>query len=191
MTGLPILFPISLIETSNRSGAGGACAGPPLKKALQEGRTILFIDESGISQRPHRVRTWSPRGETPVLEYNFNWDTLSAVAGITFYSFYFRLYQGTVKSAEVVDFLQALLRHLSGPLLIVWDRLSAHRSRITRDFMAGQGQRLWVAYLLGYAPELSPVECGARRPICRFRFTAHDAHFLSQFGSREPCRRSS
>jgi len=128
------------------------------KKARQEGRTIIFIDESGISQRPHRVRTWSPRGETPVLQYNFNWDTLSAVAGITFYRFYFRLYKGTVKSAEVVDFLQALLRHLPGPLLIVWDRLSAHRSRITRDFIAGQGQRLWVEYLPGYAPELNPVE---------------------------------
>src|SRR5262249_27654197 len=53
--------------------------------------------------------------------------------------FYFRLYQGTVKSAQVIDFLQALLQHLSGPLLIVGDRLSAHRSRITRDFMAAQG----------------------------------------------------
>jgi len=105
--------------TRKRSAGGGACAGPPSKKARQEGRTIIFIDESGISQRPHRVRTWSPRGETPVLQYNFNWDTLSAVAGITFYSFYFRLYQGTVKSAEVVDFLQALLRHLPGALLIV------------------------------------------------------------------------
>src|SRR5262249_21268850 len=92
------------------------------KKALQEGRTIIFIDESGISQRPHRVRTWSPRGETLVLPYNFNWDTLSAVAGITFYSFYFRLYQGTVKSAEVVDFLQALLRHLPGSM---FDRLGS------------------------------------------------------------------
>ena len=59
------------------------------------------------------MRTWSPRGETPVLQYNFNWDTLSAAAGITFYNFYFRLYQGTVKSAEVVDFLGALLRHVS------------------------------------------------------------------------------
>jgi len=36
--------------------------------------------------------------------------------------------------------------------------LSAHRSRITRDFMAGQGQRLWVEYLPGYAPELNAVE---------------------------------
>src|SRR5262249_38316187 len=138
------------------SAGGGACAGPPSKKALQEGRTIIFIDESGISQRPHRVRTWSPRGETLVLPYNFNWDTLSAVAGITFYSFYFLLYKGTVKSAEVVDFLQALLRHLPGPLLIVWNRLSAHRSRITRDFMAGQGQR--YGSNTGYAPELNPVE---------------------------------
>jgi len=58
----------------------------------------------------------------------------------------------------VVDFLQALLRHLPGPLLIVWDRLSAHRSRVTRDFIAGQGERLWVEYLPGYAPELNPVE---------------------------------
>src|SRR5207237_6865045 len=103
-----------------RSASGGECAGPPLKKAQKEGRTIIFIDESGISQRPHRVRTWSPRGETPVLQYNFNWDTLSAVAGITFFNFYFRLYKGTVKSAEVVDFLQALLRHIPGPLILAW-----------------------------------------------------------------------
>lgn len=104
------------------------------------------------------MRTWSRRGQTPVLQYNFNWDTLSAVAGITFFNFYFRLYKGSVKSAEVVDFLQGLLRHVPGPLLIVWDRLSAHRSRFTRDFIAAQNGRLWVEYLPGYAPELNPVE---------------------------------
>ena len=62
---------------------------------------------------------------------------LSAVAGITFYNFYFRLYPGTVKSPQVIDFLQALLQHISGPLLIVWDRLAAHRSGIVRDFISG------------------------------------------------------
>ena len=29
---------------------------------------------------------------------------------------------------------------------------------ITRDFIAGQGERFWVEYLPGYAPELNPVE---------------------------------
>ncbi|GIU76647.1 MAG: hypothetical protein KatS3mg004_3734 [Bryobacteraceae bacterium] len=51
------------------------------KNARREGRTIVFIDESGISQRPHRVRTWAPRGVTPVLQDCFNGKTLSAVVG--------------------------------------------------------------------------------------------------------------
>ncbi len=93
-----------------------------------------------------------------MLQYNFNWDKLSAVAGITFYNFYFRLYKGSIKSAEVVDFLGALLRHIPGRLLIVWDRLSAHKSRTTQQFIAAQGERLWMEYLPGYAPELNPVE---------------------------------
>ena len=83
---------------------------------------------------------------------------LSAVAGITFYNFYFRLYPGTVKSPQVIDFLEALLQHISGPLLIVWDRLAAHRSGMVRDFISGRGDRLWVEYLPSYAPELNPVE---------------------------------
>jgi transposase len=80
------------------------------------------------------------------------------VAGITFWNFYFRLYPGTVKSAQVVEFLEAPLRHIPGPLLIVWDRLAAHRSRLVRDFIASQEERLGVEYLPSYAPELNPVE---------------------------------
>ena len=39
-----------------------------------------------------------------MLEYNFNWKSLSAVAGLTLLNFYFRLYPGAVKSQQVVDF---------------------------------------------------------------------------------------
>jgi hypothetical protein len=63
------------------------------KKAKNEGRTIIFIDESGLSERPHRCRTWAPRGQTPVLQYHFNWKTLSAMAGVTWWNFYFRLFR--------------------------------------------------------------------------------------------------
>ena len=83
---------------------------------------------------------------------------MSAVAGITFTNFYFRLYKGSIRSAEVVDFLGALLRHLPGRLTLVWDRLSAHRSRLTRNFIHQHRDRLGVEYLPGYAPELNPVE---------------------------------
>jgi len=111
-----------------------------------------------LSQRPHRCRTWAPKGQTPVLEYNFNWKSLSAVAGLTLLNFYFRLYPGAVKSQQVMDFLAALRRHISGPLLVVWDSLPAHRSRLVRDYLASLDGWIHVEYLPPYAPELNPVE---------------------------------
>src|SRR2546428_5390899 len=128
------------------------------KNAKNEGRTIVFIDESGLSQRPHRCRTWAPRGQTPVLQYHFNWKTLSAMAGVTWWNFYFRLYPGSIKSPQVIEFLTHLLRHLPGKLLILWDGAPIHRSRLVADFIAAQGERLRVEFLPAYAPELNPVE---------------------------------
>ena len=68
-----------------------------------------------------------------MLPFNFNWEKLSVSAGLTLRNFYFRLYPGTIGEQEVIDFLKALVRHLDRPLLIVWDRLPAHRSRLVRD----------------------------------------------------------
>ena len=132
---------------------------PPIKKKpAKEERTIVFIDESGLSQKPHRCRTWAPRGETPVLEFNFNWDKLSVLAGLTLRNFYFRLYPGAIGELEVIDFLKALVRHIDGPLLIVWDRLPAHRSRLVREFIQLSEDHIATEYLPPYAPELNPVE---------------------------------
>jgi transposase len=156
------------LPTAYRTGAGAGRREDPAmeaealagvkKNAKNEGRTIVFIDESGLSQRPHRCRTWAPRGQTPVLQYHFNWKTLSAMAGVTWWNFYFRLYPGTIRSPQVIEFLTHLLRHLPGKLLIVWDGLRSHRSRMVWDFVRQQRGRLWLEFLPAYAPELNPVE---------------------------------
>ncbi len=80
------------------------------------------------------------------------------MAGLTFWNFYFRLYAGSVKAPEVVDFLQALALHIRQPLLLVWDRLPAHRSRLVRDYIDSWEGWIAVEYLPPYAPELNPVE---------------------------------
>ena len=111
-----------------------------------------------MSTTPHRVRTWSRRGQTPVLQHHFNWKTLSVIAGITFWNFYFQLHEKSIKTAEVIEFLRHLLRHLSGPLLIIWDGLPAHRSRLTQQFIRQTHGRILSYSLPAYAPELNPVE---------------------------------
>ena len=63
-----------------------------------------------------------------------------------------------MKSQQVVDFLAALRRHISRPLLVVWGGLPAHRSRLVRDDLANLDGCIPVEYLPPYAPELNPVE---------------------------------
>ena len=103
------------------------------------------------------MRTWAPRGQTPVLQYHFNWKVLSAIAGITWWNFHFRLYQSTIRAPQVVEFLTHLLRHLPGRLLVIWDRSKIHRGHLVGEFVAGQRGRLALDYLPAYAPELNPV----------------------------------
>ncbi len=44
------------------------------------------------------------------------------------------------------------------PLLVAWDGLPAHRSRLVRDYLANLDGWIQVEYLPPYAPELNPVE---------------------------------
>ena len=128
------------------------------KNAIKHGQTIVFVDESGLSERPSRVRTWAPRGQTPVLQYSFSWHQLSAIAGVTFWQFYFRLFPGSIKGPQIVEFLAALTRQIPGPLLVVWDGLRAHKSNIVRDYLEREDVDIQLAFLPAYAPELNPVE---------------------------------
>lgn len=128
------------------------------KNAIKRGQTIVFVDESGLSERPTRVRTWAPRGQTPVLQYSFSWHQLSAIAGVTFWQFYFRLFPGSIKGPQIVEFLAALTRQIPGPLLIVWDGLRAHKSKVVRDYLERDAVDIQLEFLPAYAPELNPVE---------------------------------
>jgi transposase len=83
---------------------------------------------------------------------------LSVVAGLTWWNFHFRTYPGSIKAPQVVDFLGHLLKHLPGKLLIIWDGLPAHRSKLVKAFVATQAGRIWLERLPAYAPELNPVE---------------------------------
>lgn len=128
------------------------------KKARRQKRTIVFIDESGLSTRPTRARTWAPRGQTPLLHETFNWKSLSIIGGLALWRFYFQMHKGSIKGPQVIEFLQHLQRHIAGKMLILWDGAPIHRSRLVKDYLASTRGRIVVEPLPAYAPELNPVE---------------------------------
>lgn len=104
------------------------------------------------------MRTWSKRGQTPLLQHQFNWDNLSIAAGITQGQFYFRLYQGSMGKEEIRDFVQHLWKQIHKPMLLIWDRLPGHRSRVVSDYAGTLDGAVEIHYLPAYAPELNPAE---------------------------------
>jgi hypothetical protein len=104
------------------------------------------------------VRTWAPKGQTPVIQFHFNWNHVSVIAGLTRTNCMFRLHEGSIKKEEVVDFLKALKAHLKQPLLVIWDGLKAHRSFLVRDYLDTLNGHTQIAFLPPHAPDLNPVE---------------------------------
>jgi transposase len=70
---------------------------------------------------------------------------------------YKRHFEHAIRGEDVVVGLRHLRRHVSGPLILVWDRLNAHRAKVVKEYVAGELD-VRVEFLPPYAPDLNPEE---------------------------------
>jgi transposase len=130
------------------------------KRAEAEGRTIVWVDESGFYLLPVAVRTWAPRGQPPILRVTLTHDHLAAISAITLDGrLFLQIREQNYDSAAVVGFLRVLLRKIPGKLLVIWDGSPIHKGQPIKDFLKrGAAKRLQLERLPGYAPDLNPDE---------------------------------
>ncbi len=121
---------------------------------------ILWVDESGFYLLPGAVRTYAPRGQTPILRVPLTRDHLSVISGITpDGALYLLAQERSLNGTDVVRFLRHLLTVIPDPLLVIWDGGPIHRGQPVKDLLAEVGPaRLRVERLPGYAPDLNPDE---------------------------------
>jgi len=106
---------------------------------------------------------WAPRGQTPVQYAWDHRDRTTALAALTRapwaerFALYYDLLHHNTRTDDVVRFLRQVHHRLRRPLLLVCDRLPAHRSAVHRLHQAGCSW-LDVSWLPSYAPDLDPVE---------------------------------
>jgi transposase len=126
---------------------------------------LVFVDESGLLMAPLVRRSWAPRGNTPILYQRTRFhQKVSIIAGLCVnpstgrIHLYFRLHPDeNIKADSVIGFLRQLLRQLDGPVILIWDRLMAHRAQKVKRFI-DQRPEIQCFFLPPYAPELNPVE---------------------------------
>lgn len=110
-------------------------------------------------------RTLAPCGKTPVLKTKAKHrEKVSVTAALTIsprrhlLGLYWQTYPKSFVNAErAADFLRALMRHLRGNVIVVWDGGPMHKgqpiAQVLHDF-----PRLSLERLPPYAPEINPVE---------------------------------
>ncbi len=135
-------------------------AFPRSKKSDEDGATLLWVDEAAFYLLPMAVRTYAPVGQTPVLRVPQTHDHLSAISAVSAAGrLVFHLQDDSFHSEEVVEFLRYVLFVFAGPLVIIWDNASIHRSQVIKEFLrTEEAHRLHLEALPSYAPDLNPDE---------------------------------
>jgi transposase len=133
---------------------------PALKQeARREHRDPVFVDESGFYLLPGRVKTYAPKGQTPVLDEWQTRDHLSVMGGVTLGGQVCSLVRpSSLNGRHVIAFLFHLGRAVGDRLSVIWDGSPIHRRAEVQAIVAQAGGKIRLEALPAYAPDLNPVE---------------------------------
>jgi putative transposase len=112
---------------------------------------------------PNVVKTWAPRGHTPVHRHRYRRDKISVISAISVsprrhrLGLYYQLYFQNIGQEEVCVFLRHLLRHLRGHVIVLLDNSQTHKGEPLYQLWMHQ-PRLHIEHVPPYAPELNPDE---------------------------------
>jgi transposase len=121
--------------------------------------TIFWGDETGLRSDDVRGRSYAPRGRTPLVRVCHRRAKLSLISAVTNRGeLRWMVVDGAVNAPAFIRFLQRLIRDARRKVVLILDRLQAHRARLTRDWLAQHRSEIEVHYLPPYSPELNPDE---------------------------------
>jgi transposase len=129
------------------------------RRAAREGAEILWCDETGAAADHLPRRGYSRRGTPATIEVPDSHIRMNTTAAISNEgSVHFMTHKRAMDSALFITFLGRLLGEVEGKVFLILDRLPAHTSAATRDWVAAHRDRIELFFLPAHAPERNPEE---------------------------------
>jgi transposase len=123
------------------------------RQAKEDDADIFFWDESGFRADAVHGKTWSLRGQTPVVQRPGQRQSVSAASAVNAKgAFWFCTYEGALNAELFVDLLKAMMRYRRRPVHLVLDSLPAHKKACVREYVESTSGKLALHFLPGYAP---------------------------------------
>lgn len=128
---------------------------------MKPGDVLLFADECSVQQAPTCVKTWAPKGKTPVVKSPggrkrqqvigaLNPETGAVVSALA----------NNLKTPAFKAFLKGTIRHYKdrGKIFLVLDNAKTHHAKAIQRFLELVSHKLELIFLPPYSPELNPIE---------------------------------
>lgn len=129
------------------------------RRALEEKAEIFFGDAASIRSDHHAGKTWSKKGETPIVTSTGARFSFSLISAITAKGqMRFMITEGGVNSEVFIEFLKRLMVGAKKKIFLILDGGSAHKSKKTKAFVESLNGKLELFILPPYSPDLNPDE---------------------------------
>jgi transposase len=129
------------------------------QRAKEEDAEILWADEVGVAADHHPGYGYARKGERATMEVpgpHIRVNQISAISneGTT----QFMTYKGALNAAVFLAFLSKLIEGATRKILLIADRLQAHKTPEVIAWVEAHKDAIEVFYLPAYSPEMNPVE---------------------------------
>src|SRR5712692_636368 len=130
------------------------------RRAYRERALVLWADEMGLRSDHSAGRSWSPVGQTPIVQgsgQRFGANVISAISNKG--RLQFRVFKQRFTATVLIDFLNRLVRQADGQkITLILDGHPVHRATKVRQWVAAHSEQIELQFLPGYSPELNPTE---------------------------------
>ncbi|EQD74376.1 ISXoo2 transposase, partial [mine drainage metagenome] len=133
---------------------------PAIRARAKRARAeIYWGDEMGVRSDPAAGRSFSPRGETPVIPgtgQRFGCNQISALTNRG--RLLFMVFKRRFTTRVFLEFLKRLERQARRPVYLIVDGHPVHHARAVQTWLKQPGRQIHLFFLPGYSPELNPDE---------------------------------
>jgi transposase len=128
-------------------------------QAEREQAEILWTDEVGVAADHHPGYGYAREGQRATMAVpgpHIRVNQISAISNEG--TVRFMTYKGALNAAVFLRFLTRLIAGASRKVLLIADRLQAHKTPAVQAWVEAHRDQIEVFYLPTYSPELNPVE---------------------------------
>jgi len=128
-------------------------------RAKEEGAEIQWGDETGVRNSNQHGRSYAPKGKTPIkksMAKRFSVNMISTVTNKG--KVEFMIYTGRMNADRLIEFMKQLIKNKSQKIFLILDNLRVHHSKIVKQWVTENIEKIELFYLPSYSPEKNPDE---------------------------------